>query len=981
MSVVETNDFLEIDSLKPIVPQNEGMGVFKLRPYQREAINLTFDAWQKYRTVLMVMATGLGKAQPLSEPVLTPTGWVEMGDISPGDFVITQSGFRTKVKAIFPQGKKLVYRIRFSDGTETRCCSDHLWNVQTKSQKHRTGKYETKKTEDLIGDLRDGSGDSKWFIPLTNPVHFEQREVPIDPYLLGVLLGDGGLRRQIVVSSIDEFILNRVEDTLPESHSMRKSGGCDWVIKANTKIKGRGHVGYLKSTLQSLGLHGKYSHEKHIPGIYLRNSVSVRLSILRGLMDTDGTVNRSDRHAEFTTTSKRLADDVCEIVRSLGGSTCVRERKPTSYTHNGAKRLGRVSYRVRVSLQGICPFLLPRKASLYAGFRKQGQTKAIVAIEPDGFDDCQCISVEDPSGLYLTRDYIVTHNTISFAEISLMWPEDMGRVLILAHREELIDQAAEKVGLHIDIVPSIEMGDRREHHSQMDLYHGNRSKVLVASVQTMMRPKRREKFNPMDFGLIICDEAHHSPARSYREVFEYFLQNPQLRILGVTATPQRADAMAMGDIYHTCSYEMDINAGIQQGWLVDIEMRSVVVEGLDFTRVRTTAGDFNEKDLAKVMGGGERASGELTPLQLEEIQQQERMLHEVVVPTLKEYGGKPTLVFAVDKAHAERLAEVFSRYEGVRAAFITDDTSKEARRDIIRDFKAGHLRILVSVGILLEGFDARVDFIVMARPTKSKTVYIQCVGRGTRPLPNTVDNYDTPEDRKAAIRYSEKTHLVILDFVGNCGNHKLCSIGDILGGDYTQDIIDAAKRKIQDGETKGKTYSEVLEETKEEIEAEREAERKRKLAEKEARERIAREREAIEAERRRLEAERRAQIKADVQYKTEDVTHVQGAVIPDQIGLGMFRGGSSDGQVKFLIMLGVSHEEACRFNRRQAAIVIDKLSKLEGGDWRIRFGKYKGVPLSKAPAHWVSWAEKNVKHDQYGSEFHRNLEIMRNGRS
>lgn len=562
-----------------------------------------------------------------------------------------------------------------------------------------------------------------------------------------------------------------------------------------------------------------------------------------------------------------------------------------------------------------------------------------------------------------------TGKTVLFAEIALRWPEDMGRVLIMAHRYELIDQAAEKVGLHLGETTGIEMGSRRE---QTEYGHGllDRAKVLVTSVQTMSREKRQEKFDPEHFGLLIIDEAHHAPSASYRKVLEYYLQNPQLRVLGVTATPQRHDEAAMGDIFQTVAYEMSLFDAIQEGWLVNVEQKLVKVDGLDFSKCRTTAGDLNEKDLELQMMGGVRQEqnedGELTPLQIEQLQQQEKMLHAVVSPTIAEAQGRPTIVFAVTKAHAERLAEIFCRHPGVTAEFVIDTTPPDERQAIIGRFKSGATQILVGVGVFTEGFDSRADLVVIARPTKSKSLYQQMIGRGTRPLPGLVDKFGTAAERREAIGNSAKPCMTVLDFVGASGQHSLVSAVDILGGNYSEDVIEAAKRRLaMSGETK--VIDEVLAEEQQRIadekaEAARQAEERRKkfLEDQEKRKQLEAERTAREQQRRQEEWARRNRIRAEADYRTENVNPFAGQPIPEQVGVGMFRGGASDKQVQLLMRLGVGEEAACQFTRSQAGAVIDKLQRQTGGDYIMRFGKYHGATLKTIPSSYLKWAVENM---------------------
>lgn len=559
--------------------------------------------------------------------------------------------------------------------------------------------------------------------------------------------------------------------------------------------------------------------------------------------------------------------------------------------------------------------------------------------------------------------------TVCFAELALRWPADHGRVLVMAHRYELIDQAQEKVGLHIGENPSIEMGERREVESGHSIL--DKSKVLVTSVQTMSKAKRQRKFDPADFGLLIIDEAHHAPSKSYRDVISYFAQNPHLRVVGVTATPKRHDQAAMGDVFRDCCYEMTIKDAVDEGWLVNIEQRLVVVEGLDFSKCKSVAGDFTDKSLEQQLlpGGKIEQTEGLTDLQREQIEQQEKMLHAVVSPTIAEAQGRPTIVFAVTKAHAERLTEIFCRHPGITAEFVIDSTSPDERKAIIQRFKSGQTQILVGVGVFTEGFDARVDLVVVARPTKSTGLYTQMVGRGTRPLPGLVDRYTTASERREAIANSAKPCMTVLDFVGASGQHSLVSALDILGGNYTEDVIEAAKRRLaESGETS--VIGEVLAE-----EAQRIAEEKRQqfIKDQEERRKVALERERLEKERRQREWAQREKIRADAKYRTESVNPYSGQPIPEQVGVGQFRGGASDQQVKLLMRLGVSEEKACSFTRAQAGAVIDKMKKQTGPDYIMPIGKYHGATLRTIPADYLAWCEKNMS-DQ---EVLRNIRVMK----
>jgi ATP-dependent helicase IRC3 len=285
--------------------------------------------------------------------------------------------------------------------------------------------------------------------------------------------------------------------------------------------------------------------------------------------------------------------------------------------------------------------------------------------------------------------------TIVAADIINRWPEHVGRVLFIAHMQELIFQAQDKIGLHTDERPSIEMGmysEGQEGHELLD-----KSKCLVASIQTMTR--RMKRFDPKNFSLIIIDEFHHAGAQTYRRLWEYFKTgNPHIKMLGITATPYRGDNVSLGCIAEHCPFEMGIREGIDEGWLVPIEQQYIVVDHLDFSKCRTVAKDLNEGDLEEAMMG-EQVTEEMTEEQrLEVLAKQERMLHSIAAPTVREPQGRATLVFCVTCAHAERMAEVLRRYPGVTAEVLLGTTPADERADRIDRFNSHRLQMLVVVG-------------------------------------------------------------------------------------------------------------------------------------------------------------------------------------------------------------------------------------------------------------------------------------------
>lgn len=412
----------------------------------------------------------------------------------------------------------------------------------------------------------------------------------------------------------------------------------------------------------------------------------------------------------------------------------------------------------------------------------------------------------------------------------------------LAHREELIFQPAETWHKLTNSHALIEMGDYRADSSQVGMFGGaTNRRLIIATVQTLNSGRRCKtctgdclcndgeiskvcmdcggdgcqicegrgcytercpeckgagwvrliddctecyqgvrrrflKFDPELVSLVVMDEAHHAPASTYVRVKDYFTK---AKILGLTATPDRADEIAMGRVFDSVSFEYDLPTAIDDGWLVPIIQQYITVEDLDFSNVRTTAGDLNEGDLESII-------------------REERMLHRIASPTIELAGDRPVLAFTPGVESAQKLTAIFNRHKPDSAVCIIGSTPREERRDEIKRFGNGERQYLVGCGVFLEGFDAPATSVIcMARPTKSRSLYSQAIGRATRPLPGVVDNLENSEERRNAIAFSDKPDCLILDFVGNSGRHKLISTTDILGGNYDENIIAAAVMKAR----------------------------------------------------------------------------------------------------------------------------------------------------------------------------------------
>lgn len=355
---------------------------------------------------VVTLPTGFGKAQPLDAEIKVPGGWKTMGDMVVGTKVIAKDGTITHVTGVYPQGEKEIYRITFGDGRSTECCAEHLWKVffidTTPAKRWRV--VNTLEVMRLLGHAQP-----RVYIDLPDVEDGTDAELPIDPYLLGALLGDGHLgKNAIYFSSQDEFILEQVRQLLPENLTLRHMQKYDYRIAG-----ARATPNDLLDKIRSLELSGCHSYSKFIPDMYLAGSAAQRRAMLQGLLDTDGTVVKVGGSVSFCTTSPFLASQVQYLVRSLGGIAKIKNRH-TNYTYKGASLKGRESYHVFIRHKVPSQFFrLPRKVALC---RDDGQYSAklklrVKSVELVGVKEAQCISIDHPDRLYITNDFIVTHNT------------------------------------------------------------------------------------------------------------------------------------------------------------------------------------------------------------------------------------------------------------------------------------------------------------------------------------------------------------------------------------------------------------------------------------------------------------------------------------------------------------------------------------------------------------------------------------------
>ena len=384
---------------------------------------------------VLLAPTGVGKELPISEPVLTPKGWVNNGDLNIGDLVIGSNGLPQNVLGVYPQGIKPIYRVEFTDGTFVNCGLEHLWTVNTLNM--RTSKtrvkgigvyrpnnnYKVVRTSDMMLDIKK-RGRYNYRLPIVEPIEFNPIDIKIDPYLLGLLLGDGYLpiNSAVCVSTNDVEMFDNIK------HLGLHSAFSNYTKSDGHSINVIRFKSGIKSKLNEYNLLGAKSNNKFIPKEFLFNSKDVRLSVLQGLMDTDGYVGKNGIN-QFSTVSEQLFKDVREIVLSLGGTVNVTTKIP-SYKKNGVKIYGQLSYTLTISFSNsVVPFKLTRKIDRFKKREKYINQKFVKSITYSHDEEALCIKVSNPDELYVTRDYVLTHNTTILTKFANSAYKDGANVL------------------------------------------------------------------------------------------------------------------------------------------------------------------------------------------------------------------------------------------------------------------------------------------------------------------------------------------------------------------------------------------------------------------------------------------------------------------------------------------------------------------------------------------------------------------------
>lgn len=413
-----SNSELSMNVLRDLKIKKETRGDITGIPSGIQGIDKITSGWQNSDLIIIAARPAMGKAQPLTSKILTPKGFVTMSSIKIGDSIINSKGLISQVTKITPQGIKDVYEVIFNDGTRTRCCDDHLWEVKGRRERKNNEKAIVIPLKEIRKQIRIGSDNRlNYSVRQVDPVQYHKNNLNIDPYVLGLILGDGCIPRMSITNSEDD-VIKIMNSRLPNGVVLSKNksnGEYGFTIDRSNGCKSN----VLKSSLDLYGLSNKLSKDKFIPEDYLMSDVQDRIDLLSGIVDSDGhVVKTSPSCIELSTVSCRMKDGIIDLVRSLGGRATYSVKKGR-YTKNNERVRVNDYYRINISFSnGIRPFKSKKHSLVYREPKNLNRDKFIQEVNLVSREECQCISVSSDDMLYVTDDYILTHNSAFVSTIA-----------------------------------------------------------------------------------------------------------------------------------------------------------------------------------------------------------------------------------------------------------------------------------------------------------------------------------------------------------------------------------------------------------------------------------------------------------------------------------------------------------------------------------------------------------------------------------
>lgn len=696
----------------------------QLRQYQRECI----EAVPERGRFLIQMATGLGKCFARDTEVLMYDGTVKkVQEIGAGDSVMGWDSLPRTVISL-AHGVEPMYEVRQNKKkayvvNESHILSLCITGISAHKKKYvMDNHFNRYTTGDIVNiSVRDYLECTESFKHVAKgysvSVDFTQDEPApnyFDPYFLGLWLGDGN-SRGLAITTPDLEVVEYIRDFAHLHDYEVIEREFDRPNKAKLyALKNTRHDAYMREFIRS-----ELYLNKHIPHRYKTAPRDVRFRLLAGLLDSDGYLHKQDSSTfEYCSKSERLVSDVAFVARSLGLSAREFARYNRKYERD-------YYYCCIWGPTALIPTRIKRKQVVNNSNKHNLLTG--ISVRSCGVGEYFGFTLAEPDRRFLLADFTVVHNTVTFANIPRR-----GRTLILSHRDELVRQPLR----YFDCTFGIEQA---EHHS------AGCEEVVSASVPSIVR--RLNRFRPDDFDMIIVDEAHHAAAPSYRKILDYFTSR---LVLGFTATPNRGDGIGLEDIFEDIIFERDLEWGIKNGYLSDIQCLRVDV-GFDLRDVAMKLGDYSADDLDRAVNI--------------------ESANQAIAEAYKRYAKGPTLVFGVSVAHAKALAAAIPGAVAVIGG--------EERTDTLEAFKRGEIPCITNCMVFTEGTDLpNVEVIIIARPTQNVALYTQMAGRGTRLYPG-------------------KERLTLIDCVG-VSKMNICTAPSLLGLDA--DLLEPRDRAWVEGD-------------------------------------------------------------------------------------------------------------------------------------------------------------------------------------
>ena len=693
-----------------------------LRDYQIEVTNKFLSTPQCIQEV----ATGAGKCQPLDAKIKTPDGWTTMGRIKKGDLVTTPDGTSVPVLEVHDAGYKDVYKITFFDGRSAKCCEDHIWPVHNIGwRRSKTGPWRNLSLREII-ELKNKTCRSIGIPLVTMENDDKDSDVPLDPWLMGFLLGDGCFRaNRITFSSADKELIEKVSDKLGDDYTIKHLSKYDYaIVFADKKTKNKQRSEYFKSKnrdtqghiileqrgsyhfynkiLIEQGLFNLKSHEKFIPESYFLASRRQRIELIRGLVDSDGTIDNGS--IVFSTTSKKLALDFQRLVRSVGGIANLSTKTNCTYVYKGERLPCRDSYNVRVKFKEPWNYISLQRKKDATGYSYQyGDTLKlnIDKIERISYEPVRCIMIDHPDHLYITDDYVVTHNTIITAALSHSI-EHYGRSVVIVPNKSLVTQT-EKDYRNMGLDVGVFYGDRKEFDHQHTICTWQSLDVLLKNTKNQTTEISIGEFLE-GVVCVIVDEAHTSKADALRSLLTGPMSHIPIR-WGLTGTVPKEEYAYQSLRVSIGPVESQLSASElqQRGILANCHVN--VVQMVDYVE------HTNYQSELKYL--------------LEEPGRLDMMSR--IIQQASESGN---VLVLVDRVSAGKSLEMRLK----NSVFISGSTKATDRQEHYDQVADSEGKIIIATyGVAAVGINLpRIFNLVLIEPGKSFVRVIQSIGRGIR---------------------------------------------------------------------------------------------------------------------------------------------------------------------------------------------------------------------------------------------------------